>query len=81
VVCGLVARCLRLVKSEEIEIIILDPKKLEHFQYFCVFWRKIWFLEVRDQLTVELLRMIWDTKGSGMEVIWVYLTLFARLDT
>ena len=31
VVCGLVARGLRLVKSEEIKIIIVDPKKLEHF--------------------------------------------------
>ena len=31
VVCGLVARGLRLVKSEEIEIVIVDPKKLEHF--------------------------------------------------
>ena len=31
VVCGLVARGLRLVKSEEIEIVMVDPKKLEHF--------------------------------------------------
>ena len=31
VVCGLVARGLRLVKSEEIKIVIVDPKKLEHF--------------------------------------------------
>ena len=30
-VCGLVARGLRLVKYEEIEIVIVDPKKLEHF--------------------------------------------------
>ena len=28
-VCGLIARGLRLVKSEE--IVIVDPKKLEHF--------------------------------------------------
>jgi hypothetical protein len=54
VVCGLVARCLRLVKSEEIEIESVDPKKIKIFNIFVFFEEKLDFLKLEISLLSSL---------------------------